>query len=134
MISKEKITNELYQSLGKLFYAIAMADKAVRPVEVVELNENVHTYWLSVDEAEDEYGTDAAHQIAIVFDWLQQEEKESQQYFDEFVAFYNEHSQRFNLKIKQLIWKTACDIALSFRGANKSELILLTKLRLLLKM
>ncbi|WP_339714104.1 hypothetical protein [uncultured Kriegella sp.] len=134
MISKEKITNELYQSLGKLFYAIAIADKVVRPIEVAELNKNVHTFWLSVDGAEDEYGTDAAYQIAIVFDWLQQEEKESQHYFEEFAAFYKEHSQQFNLKIKQLTWKTACDIALSFRSANTLELNLLTKLRLLLEM
>lgn len=133
MIPHEKIGNELYQSLGKLFYAIAMADKKVVPVEIEQLKKDVNTYWLSVDEVEDEFGTDAAYQIIIVFDWLLQEEKESQQYFDEFVDFYNEHSQKFNLEIKQLIWKTACDIALSFRGANKSELIILTKLRILLK-
>ena len=133
MKPKERIVNELYQSLGKLFYAIAMADKNVRPSEVEELNKNVHTFWLSIDEVEDEYGTDAAHQIAIVFDWLQQENKEGQQYFDEFVDFYKEHPQKFNDEIKKLIMKTAYDIALSFWGANKSELILLTKLRMLLK-
>jgi len=71
MLPSEKIGNEFYQSLGKLFYAVAMADKNVRPVD-------------------------------------------------------NKH-------IKQLIFKTADDIASSFANKNKSELILLAKLKLLLQ-
>ncbi|KKL73360.1 hypothetical protein LCGC14_2075700 [marine sediment metagenome] len=129
---KEKIGNELYQNLGKLFYAVAMADKKVVPKEVEKLKEDVRKYWLEVDAIEDEFGSDAAYQIEIVFDWLQNEEEESQFYFDEFVDFYKEHPSRFDPKIKELILKTADDIASSFAGRNKSELILLSKLESLL--
>ncbi|GAB5472005.1 MAG: hypothetical protein Mars2KO_01040 [Maribacter sp.] len=132
MLPSEKIGNEFYQSLGKLFYAVAMADKNVRPIEIERLNEDVQKYWLSVDAIEDEFGTDAGYQIAIVFDWLQQEEKESNTYYQEFADFYHEHPSKFNTTIKQLIFKTADDIASSFANKNKSELILLAKLRLLL--
>lgn len=133
MRPSEKIGNELYQNLGKLFYAIAMADKKVVPEEVEKLKEDVRKYWLSVDEIEDDFGTDAAYQIEIVFDWLQQEEKESGVYFEEFVDFLKEHPSKFNDQIKQLIWRTADDIAFSFAGKNKSELILLANLKTLLK-
>lgn len=129
MLQSEKIGNEFYQSLGKLFYAVAMADKNVRPVEIERLKEDVQKYWLTVDSIEDEFGTDAGYQIEIVFDWLQQEEKESDTYFREFVDFYKEHPSKFNDTIKQLIFKTADDIASSFANKNKSELILLAKLR-----
>lgn len=132
MIPNEKIANAFYQNLGKLFYAVAMADKNVRPVEIQKLREDVQKYWLSVDTAEDDYGTDAAYQIEIVFDWLQQEEKESDTYFQEFVDFYQGHPAKFNSYIKELIFKTADDIASSFAQKNKSELILLAKLKLLL--
>ena len=133
MLPNEKIGNEFYQSLGKLFYAVALADKNVRPIEIQRLKEDVQKYWLAVDAIEDEFGADAAYQIEIVFDWLKQEEKNGDTYFQEFVDFYKEHPSRFNTSIKQLIFKTADDIAFSFANKNKSELILLAKLKMLLE-
>ncbi|NNE77165.1 MAG: hypothetical protein HKN31_08840 [Pricia sp.] len=132
MMINKKTGNEMYQNLGKLFYAVAMADKKVVPEEVEKLNEDVRKYWLSVDDIEDEFGSDAAYQIEIVFDWLMDREEESQLYFDEFEDFYREHPSKFNDQIKQLIWRTADDIASSFAGKNKSELIILAKLKELL--
>lgn len=133
MRPSEKIGNELYQNLGKLFYAIAMADKKVVPEEIEKLKDDVRKYWLSVDDIEDEFGTDAAYQIEIVFDWLQEEELESQLYFEEFMDFFKAHPSKFNDRIKELIWVTADDIASSFAGKNKSELIFLAKLKMLLQ-
>ncbi|MCG2462343.1 hypothetical protein K8352_16395 [Flavobacteriaceae bacterium F89] len=129
----EENGNEFYQSLGKLFFSVAMADKKVRPAEVKRLKEDVKKYWLSVDDLEDGFGTDAAYQIEIVFDWLQQEEKNSWWCYGEFEDFYKNNPERFDQKIKGLIWKTADGIASSFSGKNKSELVLLAKLKMLLQ-
>lgn len=133
MLNSQKIGNELYQNLGKLFYAVAMVDKTIRPIEVQRLKEAVKEKWLKVDAIEDEFGTDAAYQIEIVFDWLQEEEHDGQIYFDEFKDFFKEHKDRINPNIITLIWKTADAIAASFAGKNKSELIILAKLKLFLK-
>ena len=133
MLPSEKIGNEFYQNLGKLFYAVAMADKTVHPMEIEKLKSAVKKHWLTVDMVEDEFGTDAAYQIEIVFDWLQQEEKKSDTYFREFIDFYEEHPSRFSNTIKLLIYRTADAIASSFANKNKSELILLAKLKLLLQ-
>ena len=132
MNPSEKIGNELYQNLGKLFYSIAMADKKIVPEEVEKLKEDVRKFWLDVGDIEDEFGTDAAYQIEIVFDWFKEEGMEGQSSFNEFVDFFKEHPSKFNKRIKQLIWCTADDIASSFSGKNKTELILLAKLRMLL--
>ncbi len=128
----ERPSTKLYQNLGKLFYAIAMADKKVHPVEIKRLKEAIKEHWLAVDDLKDEFGTDAAYQIEIVFDWLQQEEKESELYFKAFTDYFNEHKENFTEQVKILIWKTADGIASSFSGKNKSELVLLEKLKLLL--
>ena len=133
MLNSQKIGNELYQNLGKLFYAVAMADKAIRPIEVQRLKEAINDKWLDVDEVEDEFGEDAAYQIEIVFDWLQDEERDGQFYFDEFKEFFKEHKDRIPPKMITLIWQTAEAIAASFAGKNKSELIILAKLKLFLK-
>lgn len=132
MEHNQEIRNAFYQNLGKLFYAIAMADKKVTPYEIKKLKEDVRKYWVPVDKIDDEFGTDAAFQIEIVFDWLLLEEKESAHYYQEFLDFYKEHPVFFTLDIKKLIWQTADDIASSFSGKNKSELIILAKLKQLL--
>ncbi|WP_299535885.1 hypothetical protein [Ulvibacterium sp.] len=133
MTYQESTQNKMYQNLGKLFYAVAMADKNVRPKEVATLREAVREQWLDVDEAEDEFGTDAAYQIEIVFDWLHNEESDGDSYFKEFKYFFKEHRSLFTKRISEQIYKTARAIAVSFAGTNKSELVLLTKLKMLLE-
>lgn len=129
MLNSEKIGNEFYQSLGKLFYAVAMADNNVRPKEVKRLREYVRQHWLEVDKFEDEFHTDAAYQIEIVFDWLEGEEKDGEEYFKEFKEFYMEHHEKFPETIRKLIVETAESIASAFAGKNRSEMLTIFKLK-----
>ncbi|SDR07347.1 hypothetical protein [Flagellimonas zhangzhouensis] len=129
MLNSEKTANEFYQSLGKLFYAVAMADDEVRPAEVTRLRKYVRKYWLDVDGFEDEFHTDAAYQIEIVFDWLDDEEKGADHYFEEFKEFYTEHADKFTDKLKALILETAESIASSFAGTNRAEMLAIFKLK-----
>lgn len=129
--TEKKQVNELYQNLGKLFYAMAMADHSVHMKEMEKLNEVVRDHWLEVDDIEDEYGTDAAFQIISVFDWLLEYGKDSEEIYEEFEAFYTDHKTLFTPEIKNLAMSTARAIAAAFAGSNKSELILLGRLQLL---
>lgn len=129
MLNSEKIGNEFYQNLGKLFYAVAMADNNVRPIEMKRLRKYVRQHWLDMDEIEDEFHTDAAYQIEIVFDWLNGEEKDGGEYFKEFKEFYKEHPEKFTEPIKKLVVETAESIAKSFAGKNRSEMLAIFKLK-----
>jgi len=129
MFNSEKIGNEFYQSLGKLFYYVAIADHQVRPIEIKRLRKYVRQHWLGVDDIEDEFHTDAAYQIEIVFDWLNGEEKDGEEYFKEFKEFYKEHHEKFPETIKELIVETAESIAKSFAGKNRSEMLAIFKLK-----
>jgi hypothetical protein len=133
MKTQKKLTLDFYQTLGKLFYAIAAADKNVHNLEFNKLKELVKKQWLDVDDTEDSYNTDAAYQIEIVFDWLNKNEFKAENCFDEFVSYKKTHSSLFTMEINKLIMKTASDIAASFSGLNKSELIILAKLDIELK-
>ena len=125
---------QFYQKLGKLFYAIAAADNVVRKAEYHKLKEIVKTEWLTVDDFEDDFHTDAAYQIEVVFDWLNNEQKlDAKIWFEDFMEFKEEHPQLFNDQVKKLILKTANAIAASFSGKNKSELIMLARLNIKLK-
>ena len=132
MLNSEKVGNELYQYLGKLFYAVAIADRTIHLKELEKLKEMVRKHWLDVDDIEDEYGEDAAFQIEVVFDWLLEYEKDGHNCFNEFKVFFKEHPSHFTPEIKDIIMATANAIARSFAGTNKSELVILAKLKLLL--
>lgn len=123
-----------YQNLGNLFYAIAAADNKVREAEVSVLKEIVKKKWTKIDAVEDDFHTDAAFQIEIVFDWLNTQEKfSSTACYNEFIDFEKEHPSLFTSAIKELILETAHKIASSFAGLNKSELMILAKLSIELK-
>lgn len=129
---RKRLREEFYQNLGKLFYAVAMADRKVHPKEIEKLKERVRDHWLDVDEIEDAYGSDAAFQIESVFDWALAHEKKSEEAYAEFEAFYKDHTTHFTPNVKQLTVATARAIASAFAGCNKSELILLGRIELLL--
>lgn len=123
---------KFYQNLGKLFYAIAASDKVVKKEELDTLKSIVEQEWVNIDDYQDEFGTDTAYQIEIIFDWLEKNQPDAFLSFDEFSDFKKEHEKLFNTKINRLIWKTADAIADSFAGKNKSELIMLSKLKSML--
>lgn len=133
MKTKKKLTLEFYQNLGKLFYAIAAADKKVHPEEFNKLKECVKQHWLNVDVLEDDYHTDAAYHIEIVFDWLNNGANEADMCFQDFVDYKKQNPLLFTKGIKKLIMETANAVAASFSGLNKSELMILAKLDIELK-
>lgn len=130
---KDRAALEFYRMMGKLFYAIAAADKVVHKSEYKALLDIVNSNWIQMDEFEDEFHTDSAYQIEIVFGWLDYNKMDAEECFKEFEGFLKTHQNLFSKKRKRLIWQTANKIASSFSGKNKSELILLTKLKLLLE-
>ncbi len=122
-----------YQKMGELFYSIAAADKMVREEEYDTLKQIVSKQWENLDDYEDPFHTDAAYQIEVVFDWFDYEQLDAQDCFESFADYKTENPSLFTKDRKQLIWKTANAIANSFSGKNKSEVIMLTKLKQLLK-
>ena len=122
-----------YQKMGELFYAIAAADKVVRKEEYNALKNMVLAEWKNLDNYEDPFHTDAAYQIEVVFDWFDYEQLDAKDCFESFADYKNEHPKLFTKERKDLIWRTANTIASSFAGKNKSEVIMLSKLKMLLK-
>ena len=125
----DKVMKSFYQQMGKLFYAIAAADKTVREEELEALKKLVRSEWLKLDETYDEFGSDSAYQIEIVFDWLTENEWDMEDAISGLKGFREVHPGLFTDQINRLILKTASAVADSFNGKNKSELTILTQLR-----
>lgn len=132
MKTKDETMVAFYQKIGLVFYAIAAADKTVKQQEIDTLKAIVNRRWLNLEDAEDEYGTDAAFQIESAFEYLLDSDSKATYALDHLEEFMKLHSHVFNDYIKHLIYKTAEDIADSFYGLNKAESEILNKLDRLL--
>lgn len=122
-----------YQKVGELFFAIAAADKIVREEEYESLRNLVVSHWKNLENSENEFGTKAAHKIEIIFEWLDHEQANAQECYEGFRDYYEAHPELFTNQRKQLILKTANAIANAFSKKNKAELMMLSKLKLLLE-
>ena len=122
----------MYQQLGKLFYAVASVDRKVHSSEITALKQIVKKEWVLLETSIDDFGSDSAYQIEIVFDWLKEKNDDNKDTLNEFRLFTKEHSRLFTPEVKKLINKTAESIANSFSRKNKSEIILLKQLQLIL--
>lgn len=132
MKSSIEVQKLFYSNLGKLFYAIAAADKTVTEGEINTLKQIVNTEWLFLDGTKDELEVDAMRQIKITFKQLNKEKQDAKNCMAEFKSFKELHDHLFTDNVKQLIWKTANAIASTFSRRNKSELVLIGELATLL--
>jgi len=126
MKTQQNISSIFYQHLGKLFYAIAMADGKIGDQEYEKLKSMIEREWFFINHT-------FAEGIESIFSQLQKENAKAGECYEAFVIFKNEHPDLFTNDIKSMIIKTANKIAASFSGVNKSELILLAKLDMELK-
>lgn len=124
---------DIYASLGYLFYSVALSDGKVRKAEVEKLKDLIKKKWLPLEGSRDEFGTDAGHYIGISFDFANNGELSPDEAWERFVDDYKEHGSSYDATMKRLTFETAADIASVFSGNNKSELGRLSQLERLLK-
>ncbi|CAN5514772.1 hypothetical protein BH23BAC1_BH23BAC1_28600 [soil metagenome] len=124
---------KIYEKLGYLFYAIAAADKNVKPAEIEKLREIVVKDWLPMEDSKDEFDTDAAHYILFAFDYLHAEGVQSKEAFQTFVEYIKDHRNVIKDSFKAKIYNSAHVLANAFSGTNKAESSYLKQLEFVLK-
>lgn len=120
---------DLYTSLGFLFYSIADSDGKVSPAEVEKLKAIIKNQWLPLENSRDELGTDSGHYIDISFDYANDNGMGPDEAFDRFVEEYNADPERFDPSMRRMIFETAAAVAGSAGRNNKSELTRLARLK-----
>ena len=123
----------LFQEIGKVLYAIAIADKTIHPNEYETVRHIVKENWSALVKTTDSFGSNTAYQTEIVFDWLYENDHKGEELLDNFETFKSGNTSLFTKELKKNIIKAANAVAASFSGKNKSELIALGKLQLILK-
>ncbi len=125
---KEQKAVVFYQHLGKLFYAIALADKKIKKEEFEVMKKEISLLSMSENYSVTDAEIDIEHYITTTFKILYFDEATVEACFDDFIAYKRANESLFTTSIKKAILKIAGKIAASFSDVNKSELILLAKL------
>ena len=124
--------NKFYQKLGYLFYSIAASDKHISLVEEEMLHALIKQDWVPLQRGKDEFGTEAAFKMEIVFDYLHEERISSEMAYHVFESYFKENLELFGDDIVAKIYHTADKIAEVFHSKNKSELIAISRMKFLI--
>lgn len=123
MRSENSKDAEFAGQLAKLFYAIAAADKQISEQEIKASLDSFHNEWNRVSFTK---------LLEKNFNALLISKPNPETCFESFQNFAQKHSTYFVKSQKNKIWNTADAIASSFANKNKSEVIVLAKLKNLL--
>lgn len=126
-------TNRFYKQLGNLFYAIAAADRKIRPEERKSLADEIQYSWKHFDESTDRFGSDRAFVIQFEFDTMEENYETSEHAYRAFQHFFLENEKEIDSETRRKIFSSARHIAESVRKINHPELEYLVRLKELLK-
>ncbi|WP_420572906.1 hypothetical protein [Kordia sp.] len=129
---KKKISNTtaFYTHLGKLFYAVALADKKLQEGEFRTLKNELSTSNSLTELLALDKEVDGKHYILSAFTLMFADKIDPRTCYDDFIAFKTTNEHLFTDSLQKRILKIAGKIASSFSDRNKSELIMLAKLSL----
>lgn len=120
--------------MGNLFYAIAAADKKIRPEERNILHEEILYAWKHHDHSMDRFGSDRAFLIEFEFETMEDKFETAENAFLSFVRFFKENENEIDIANRIKIFNSARHIAESVRKINADELGYLLRLKEMMKL
>ena len=125
---------ELYRELGNLFYAIAAADKKIRPEERKTLHDEILFAWKHHENSTDRFGSDRAFLIEFEFETMEENSATAENAYQLFETYFQGHENEFDQASRVKIFNSARHIAECVRKINHDELNYLIRLKALLKL
>lgn len=126
-------SDNISRAIGKLFYAIAAVDGLIHPREYESILSSMRIEGEAANKYEkDITPLDISEIIKGFYDMLLVQ-KPPYDAFKEFASYKIAHEHEFTAAIKKWIWQMADRITYSFAGKNKSEVIILSKLKCTLR-
>lgn len=123
------IIRSYYKELGKLLYAVAKADGKINPHEVKELKRIIKSELVPAEKETDKFGTDAAFYTEFEFEAYEELDMDADLAYDSFISFVKEHNNYVTLEMREKAYFLATNVSDAFKGKNKAEKNLITRLR-----
>ena len=114
---------EIYTQLANVFYAVGQADGQFVKEEKLKVIELVKEHW-NADSPE--------KPTSIIYEHLKKmgdQQTTADEAFDQFESFFDENKAEFPKEMRLQLYNDAQKIALAFAGRNKSETVMLSRLK-----
>lgn len=124
---------QVAKAIGFIVYAVASADKHVSPEEKQVVHDIINENWKILADHEDPFGVRALDFIDKMMVVLDEKKVDSEEAFRLFKEVYDENRERFTPGMNNFIVTICIKTAAAFNQLNKAELVLLSRIELLLK-
>ncbi len=124
---------QVAKAIGYIVYAVASTDKHVAEEEKKIAHDLINEHWTLLADNEDPFGVralDFVDKIIVSFD---EDHLDSEKAFESFKEIFEEQKQDFTIEIRQFILDLCIKVGSAFSQMNKSELVLLSRIEILLK-
>ena len=112
---------QFYSELGKLLFALAKVDGVISKKERESLKELVKKELAPAEKNTDKFGTDAAFYTEIELDIADYEGMDSEQAFEFFLDFFEEHHSAIDERMRNATLHVAKHLANNFHKSSKKE-------------
>ena len=120
---------KFYVNLGKLVYAIAMADGSVQQEEIEKFRNDLNNLLLPLHSGVDELGMDSAFYTEFEFETLMDNKVSMKEAFDSFIKYIDENKDDFTDELKEVCMKIVEDVAKAYEGIVEEEKVLIDTLK-----
>jgi hypothetical protein len=118
-----------YKELGKLLYAMALADKTITKEEKEEVSKQIAERLLHKEVDADQFGSNEAWITQFSFDTTEEVGGSGEEAFEEFLTFIKQYRNELTEQEIEICYRLSEHVANAYRHVNKNESKMLTSLR-----
>ena len=119
---------EFYVQLGKLAYAVAIADGRVQHEEIKDLHKLVRNELMIFEQETDEFDTNLAFYTEFEFETRIESKSQQGEIYDSFIKYLKENRKFITPQLKNICINTVKKIAEAYGGIVDNEKIIIDKL------
>lgn len=118
-----------YRELGKLLYAMALADRSISNEEKEEVSKQIAERLLHREMDADQFGSNEAWITQFSFDTTEEAGEDAEEALEEFLSFVKQYRNDLTAQEIDICYKLSEHVASAYRHVNKKESNILQKLR-----
>ena len=121
------------RAIAYLAYAVASADHHVDDIERKAIHTYIDEHWQLLADQEDPFGAKTLDFVDQMIPALEANHMTSEEAYDHFKGIFEGRKQDFSRELRTFIVQLCIRTGSAFNQMNKSELVLISRVELLLK-
>ena len=118
-----------YKELGKLLYAMALADNSISKEEKEVITKQIAERLLHKEVDADQFGSNEAWITQFSFDTTEEAGESADETFEEFLTFIKQYRNELTEQEIEICYRLSEHVANAYRHVNKKESKMLSSLR-----